>query len=160
MELFKNGKDYKTASGFWFKKNNNIIKNSNLPLMKPQEMDELPPLTYEDNELIYQRGKGFKKINYKEFLYYTGLSYNTVWSIGCPLHCVYCSNTKFIEYDKAYRRLRHSKPQTIVNEIKEQSLNIHTYLQLSFMMIVFLLYVIQNLRNFAKYGRGKSRSLF
>ena len=118
LELFKNGKDYKTASGFWFKKNNNIIKNSNLPLMKPQEMDELPPLTYEDNELIYQRGKGFKNINYKEFLYYTGLSYNTVWSIGCPLHCVYCSNTKFIEYDKAYRRLRHSKPQTIVNEIK------------------------------------------
>ena len=36
--------------------------------MKPQEMDELPPLTYEDDELIYQRGKGFKTINYNNFI--------------------------------------------------------------------------------------------
>ena len=118
FELFKNGKDYTTAPSFWFKKNNNIIKNRNLPLMKPQEMDELPPLTYDDGELIYQRGKGFKKINYNDFLNYTGLAYSAVWSIGCPLHCTFCANTIFIEYDKAYRRLRHPEPQTMINEIK------------------------------------------
>ena len=118
LELFKNEKDYTTAPSFWFKKNGSIIKNRNLPLMKPQEMDELPPLTYEDGELIYQSGKGFKTIDYNDFVNYTALSYNTVWSIGCPLHCTYCGNTKFIEYDKAYRRLRHSNPQTIINEIK------------------------------------------
>ena len=118
LEHFKNGKDYTTTPSFWFNKDGNIIKNRNLPLMKPIEMDELPPLTYEDNELIYHSGKGFKNINSNDFMNYSGLAYNTVWSIGCPLHCTFCGNTKFIEHDNNYRRLRHSKPQTIVNEIK------------------------------------------
>ena len=118
LDLYKNGKDFTTASGFWFRKDNNIIKNRNLPLMKSQEMDELPPLTYQDGEVVYRRSKGFKKVSSSDFLDYTGLQYGTVWSIGCPLHCTYCGNTKFIEYDNAYRRIRHSSPQTIVNEIK------------------------------------------
>ena len=29
--------------------------------MAPKEMDELPPLLYEDGEMIYHQGKGFKK---------------------------------------------------------------------------------------------------
>jgi radical SAM superfamily enzyme YgiQ (UPF0313 family) len=32
--------------------------------------------------------------------------------------CTYCGNSKFIEYDKGYRRVRHSSPRTIVDEIK------------------------------------------
>jgi len=118
LDLYKNGKDFTTAPSFWFRKDSNIIKNQNLPLMKPGEMDELPPLMYEDGELIYNRGKDFEVINYNDFLKYTGLAYNTVWSIGCPLMCTYCGNSKFIEYDKGYRRLRHSSPRTIINEIK------------------------------------------
>nr|WP_300421211.1 radical SAM protein [uncultured Pseudoalteromonas sp.] len=81
-------------------------------------MDELPPLTYEDGETVYQRGKGFIPLNYNSIINYVGLSYGTIWSIGCPLHCTYCGNTKFIEYDSGYRRLRHSSPRTIVDEIK------------------------------------------
>ena len=127
LELFKNGKDYTTAPSFWFRKDNNIIKNRNLPLMTPKEMDQLPPLLYEDVELIYYRSKGFKKINSNDFINFTGLSYNTVWSIGCPLHCTYCGNTKFIEYDNAYRRLRHSSPRTIIEEIKRTKSK-HPYL--------------------------------
>jgi len=116
--LFKNNKDYTTAPSFWFKKDNKIIKNRNLPLMTPKQMDELPPLTYEDGEVVYQHNKGFVPLNYNSIINYVGLSYGTVWSIGCPLHCTYCGNTKFIEYDSAYRRLRHSSPRTIVDEIK------------------------------------------
>ena len=118
LELFKNGEDYTTAPSFWFNKDNKITKNRNLPLMTPKQMDELPPLTYEDGETVYQRGKGFIPLNYNSIINYVGLSYGTIWSIGCPLHCTYCGNTKFIEYDNAYRRLRHSSPRTIVDEIK------------------------------------------
>jgi len=118
LELFKSGKDYTTAPSFWFRKNNNIVKNRNLPLMKPKEMDELPPLMYQDGETIYHRNKGFKSIKINDFLNYTGLSYNTVWSIGCPLLCTYCGNSKFIEYDNGYRRIRHSSARTIIEEIK------------------------------------------
>jgi radical SAM superfamily enzyme YgiQ (UPF0313 family) len=118
LELFKSGKDYTTAPSFWFRKDNNIIKNRNLPLMKPEEMDNLPPLTYQDGEYIYHRDKGFKSIKFNDFLNYAGLSYNTVWSIGCPLMCTYCGNSKFIEYDSGYRKLRHSSARTIIEEIK------------------------------------------
>ena len=86
--------------------------------MKPIEMNELPPLTYQDGEFIYHHGKGFKKLNHNDFVKYSGLSYNTVWSIGCPLHCTFCGNTKFIEYDNAYRILRHASARTIIDEIK------------------------------------------
>ena len=118
LDLFKNGEDFTTAPSFWFNKDNKIIKNRNLALMKGDEMDALPPLTYLDTELIYHRNKGFKNINYNDFLSFSGLSYNTVWSIGCPLMCTYCGNSKFIEYDPGYRRLRYSAPRTIINEIK------------------------------------------
>ena len=64
LDLFKSGKEFKTAPSFWFRENEEIIKNRNLPLMTPRQMDNLPPLLYDDKELIYQRGDGFKKINH------------------------------------------------------------------------------------------------
>ena len=118
LELYKNGEDVTTAAGFWFNKDDKIIKNKNLPLMKAEDMDNLPPLTYQDGEYIYYRDKGFRAINSKDFMDHNGLMYGTIWSIGCPLHCTFCANTKFIEYDSAYRRLRHSSPRTVVDEIK------------------------------------------
>jgi len=118
LQLYNNGEDYTTTPSFWFRKGSNIIKNINLPLMHQKEMDELPQLIYDDGELIYHQGKDFKVIDYRDFLYYNGLAYNTIWSIGCPLKCTYCGNAKFIEYDKGYRRLRNSSPRTIIEEIK------------------------------------------
>ena len=118
LELYLKRKDFTTAPSFWFNKDNGIIKNRNLPLMTPKEMDELPPLMYEDGELIYRRGRGFIPLSASDTLDYNGLQYSTVWSIGCPLMCTYCGNSKFIEYDGGYRRIRHSSPQTIVDEIK------------------------------------------
>ena len=118
LELYLKRKDFTTAPSFWFNKDNGAIKNRNLPLMTPKEMDELPPLMYEDGELIYRRGRGFIPLSASDTLDYNGLQYSTVWSIGCPLMCTYCGNSKFIEYDDGYRRIRHSSPQTIVDEIK------------------------------------------
>ena len=57
LELFKNKKDYTNTPSFWFRKDNRVIKNTNLPLMQQNEIDELPPLLYEDGELIYHNGK-------------------------------------------------------------------------------------------------------
>ena len=118
LEQFKKGEDFTNAPSFWFNKDNKIIKNQNLPLKTGKEMDELPPLMYEDGEFIYHRERGFEPLNARNVIDYQELSYTTVWSIGCPLHCTFCANTKFIEYDKSYRRLRHSSPRTIINEVK------------------------------------------
>jgi radical SAM superfamily enzyme YgiQ (UPF0313 family) len=126
FELFRKGKDYTASPSFWFNRGNKIIKNYNLPLMTPKDMDELPPLMYQDDELVYQ-GMELKPLDSKEFIKYTGLSYHTVWSIGCPLHCTFCGNTKFIAYDNAYRRLRHSSPRTIIEEVK-RAISKHPYI--------------------------------
>tara|TARA_B110000438_G_C15771264_1_gene632006 strand:- start:8 stop:1660 length:1653 start_codon:yes stop_codon:yes gene_type:complete len=118
LQLFKSKQDYTTTPSFWFRKDNHIKKNKNLPLMKPVEMNELPPLAYQDGEFIYHHDQGFKKMNQNDFIKYLGLTYSTVWSIGCPLHCTYCGNTKFIEYDNAYRILRHASPHSLIDELK------------------------------------------
>ena len=118
LNSYENGKDFTTTPSFWFRKDDKIIKNANLPLMSPKQMDELPNLMYQDGELIYRRGKGFGKIKASDYLNYNGLQYATIWSVGCPLMCTYCGNSKFIEYDNGYRRVRHSSPQTIIDEIK------------------------------------------
>ena len=39
LELFKNGEDFTTTPSFWFRKDKKIIKNRNLPLMAPKQMD-------------------------------------------------------------------------------------------------------------------------
>jgi radical SAM superfamily enzyme YgiQ (UPF0313 family) len=48
-----------------------------------------------------------------------GVSYHTVWSIGCPYKCAYCSNSKFIDNDPNYRKVRYASVGHIISEIKE-----------------------------------------
>jgi len=119
IEQFKAGESLTDCRGFWFQTDDGIRKNMNLPLMQQPEMDDLPLLLYQDDELIFEKGIGFRPIAARDFIQYTGLSYNTVWSIGCPLMCTYCGNSKFIEYDNGYRRVRHSSPRLIIEEIKQ-----------------------------------------
>jgi len=53
-----------------------------------------------------------------DFVKMDRLAYPTIWTIGCPFKCIYCSNSKFIDYDSAYRRLRHPSIQYIITEIR------------------------------------------
>ncbi len=121
LELYEKGDDYTKTPSFWFKKDGKIIKNRNFPLMTPKEMDNLPSLMYEDGEYVFHPGKGVESIKKSDFLKYGGLTYSTIWSIGCPFHCTYCGNTKFIEHDSAYKRLRHSSARYIIDELKRVS---------------------------------------
>jgi anaerobic magnesium-protoporphyrin IX monomethyl ester cyclase len=118
LHSYSNGENFTDTPGFWFNSSKGVIKNRNLPLMTQNEMDELPLLLYQNDEFIFRPNSGFEPIKRHDFVRYTGLSYNTVWSIGCPLMCTYCGNSKFIEYDKGYRRVRHSSVETIINELK------------------------------------------
>ena len=160
LTLYKNKQDYTTAPSFWFNKDNKIIKNSNLPLMTPREMDELPPLMYEDGELIYRQGKSFIPLGTSECLDYNGLQYSTVWSIGCPLMCTYCGNSKFIEYDEGYRRIRHSSPQTIVNEINRAKSKQPHISTINFQDDSFLALPFQQLEEFAELYKEKVKTPF
>jgi anaerobic magnesium-protoporphyrin IX monomethyl ester cyclase len=118
LESFKAGQDVSKTPGFWFNTPDGIKRNMNLPLMKAEEMDQMPIPVYQDGEYILHNGVGFKPITAEDHLFFNGLAYKTVWSIGCPLRCTYCGNTKFIDYDKNYRKIRHSSPKTIIAELK------------------------------------------
>ncbi len=160
LRIFKDGKDYTTAPGFWFRTNTGIVKNANLPLIKQKEMDDLPPLIYQDGEFIYRRGEGFSPINRDDFLKYSALSYNTVWSIGCPNKCIYCSNSKFIENDGEYRRIRHSSPSTIIEEIK-RAIRKHPHIStINFHDDGFLALPFKVLEEFAKLYKAEIKVPF
>ncbi len=117
-ENFSGGRDYTKTRNFWFNKGGEVIKNGFLPLMTAAQMDSLPILHYGYDELIYKPGQGYKELDIREYINYNGLSYNTVWSIGCPFKCTYCGNTKFIENDKSYRVIRHPSVEFIISEFK------------------------------------------
>ncbi len=119
LKAFKAGEPYFDTKGFWFNTPDGVRKNTNLPLMTPEEMDRMPIPVYADGERLFQSGRGFAPIATDDFLFYNGLAYKTVWSIGCPFRCTYCGNTKFIDYDKNYRKIRHSSPAAIIAELKD-----------------------------------------
>ena len=118
LAALKQGRDYSAIKNMWFHRDGEVIKNGFRPLMTAEEMDTLPLPVYADNELIYKRGRGFVPMGTADYLHANGLSYNTVWSIGCPFHCTYCGNTKFIANDPMYKKIRHPSPRFAVAEVK------------------------------------------
>lgn len=119
LKAFAAGEPLENVPSFWVNTPDGVKKNRNLPLMTAPQMDALPLPTYQDGEFIYKRGPGFIPVTPQDFIDYSGLAYKTVWSIGCPLKCTYCGNSKFIDYDKGYRVVRHSSPAVIVAEVKK-----------------------------------------
>ena len=118
-DLLESGRDVTGVRNFWFKPKGEVIRNPFLPLMTPAEMDTLPfPQYGSKTEAIYTPGEGFVPMTRHDYLSNFSLGYQTVWSIGCPFHCSFCGNTKFIANDPSYKRVRHPGPRYIVDEIK------------------------------------------
>ncbi len=115
---YEKGEDYTLTGNFWFRVDGRIIRNGFLPLHKPEEMEKFPAPLYADRELIYKKNEGFVPLGLSEYLSFNDLVYNTVWAIGCPNRCTYCSNSKFIENDNDYRKLRYPSVDYIIAEIK------------------------------------------
>ena len=126
LDAFREGRDFTGTRNFWFRRGEEVVRNPFLPLMSGEEMSRLPALHYGQDELIYEPGRGYVELNAARYLDYNGLSYNTVWSIGCPLKCTFCGNTRFIENDASYRRIRHPGVPAILDEI-EQAVAVHPH---------------------------------
>jgi radical SAM superfamily enzyme YgiQ (UPF0313 family) len=117
---FKEGRDYTGVKNFWFNHGGEVKRNDFLPLMSSEEMEELPFALYHDHrERIYRPGDGFVELSLGDYVANDGLSYTAIWSIGCPFHCTYCGNTKFIANDVKYKRIRHPSARYMVEQIKD-----------------------------------------
>ena len=122
FDAFKEGRDFTGVKNFWFKdpaRPDEVKRNHFLPLMSAEEMEELPFPLYGEREKIYRPGHGFGEIKLGDYVANDGLSYTAIWSIGCPFHCSYCGNTKFIANDKKYKRIRHPSARYMVEQIKD-----------------------------------------
>ena len=120
-QLLREGRDPTGVKNFWFKPDGNagdVLRNHFLPLMSVAQMESLPFPQYGDGEFIYREGAGFVPMKAADYIENDGLSYTTLWSIGCPFHCTYCGNTKFISNDPKYKRIRHPSARYIIDEVK------------------------------------------
>ncbi len=117
-KTFSNKKDYLKTKSMWFKKGRNIYRNTNLPLNESKMLASFPHLYYGLDCKIYDLNKNdFREFTKYDYLNFNGLSYRTVWTIGCPFSCIYCANDAFIRYDCKYRIIRHSPVDHILEEI-------------------------------------------
>ncbi len=118
FEVFSGGRDYTATRNFWFNIDGRIIRNGFRPLMTPAEMDTLPLPTYGKDELLYQpKEQVYAPLTAKDYIHRVGLVYQTVWSVGCPFRCSYCGNSRFIDNDPRYAKLRHPSPEWVIDEI-------------------------------------------
>jgi radical SAM superfamily enzyme YgiQ (UPF0313 family) len=114
------GRDHTQVKNFWFKHGEEIKRNHFLPLMSAEEMEGLAfPIYSDPRERIYRTGRGFEPLTLGDYVANDGLSYTAIWSIGCPFHCTYCGNTKFIANDVKYKRIRHPSARYVVEQIKD-----------------------------------------
>jgi anaerobic magnesium-protoporphyrin IX monomethyl ester cyclase len=119
LDRYKEGRDFSDIRNFWFKsRDGNVKRNGFLPLMTNAELDTLPFGKYGGEEWMYRRHDGFTPVTVDDYLQNSGLGYNAIWTIGCPLHCTFCANTVFIQNDAAYKKIRHSSPAYMVAEVE------------------------------------------
>jgi radical SAM superfamily enzyme YgiQ (UPF0313 family) len=120
FDAFKDGRDHTSVKNMWVRQGEDWKRNHFLPLMSSEEMETLPFPLYNDRiERIYRPGQGFVGIELGDYVNNDGLSYTAIWSIGCPFHCTYCGNTKFIANDIKYKRIRHPSARYMVDQIKD-----------------------------------------
>jgi len=152
---FRNGNDYTGTRNFWFNIKGKVIKNNFLSLHNGEDMNNFPLPLYAEDELVYERNKGFMPLDFSKYISYNSLTYNTIWSIGCPYKCIYCSNSKFIENDGNYRKVRYPSVDYVISEIKSV-LKKHAHLStIVFHDDSFMAIPINQLREFAKKWKNE-----
>lgn len=127
LEKYKNGRDYTEVKNFWFNLDGEVIRNSHRPLMSESEMDNLPLPQLGGTEKIFRDDKGYVPLTPNIYRQYNGLGYHAIWSLGCPLHCTFCANTKFIDNHSDYTQVRHPSPAYLVDEI-ENALDVYPFI--------------------------------
>jgi radical SAM superfamily enzyme YgiQ (UPF0313 family) len=160
FDAYKEGRDYTATKNFWFRNSDGeITRNHFLPLMTQDEMEGLPFPLYREREQIYRRGRGFEKIALRDYVTNDGLSYTTLWSIGCPFHCTYCGNTKFIANDPKYKRIRHPSARYIVDQVKDAKRRFPHLSQVSFHDDSFMAIGYDQLEEFARLWHDELQRL-
>jgi anaerobic magnesium-protoporphyrin IX monomethyl ester cyclase len=104
MEALKDGRDYRSCAGFWFRDQDRILRNPRLPLI--QNLDELPFQDFEFQDHFVNDEGTLKRMDMRLMKKYYGAKLWTMFSHGCPYKCTFCSNDLLIDLDGEYRKFR------------------------------------------------------
>jgi radical SAM superfamily enzyme YgiQ (UPF0313 family) len=150
-KAFCEGGNYLKTPTMWFKKGKRTYRNLNLPLNTPKQIDSFPYLYNGFDCNIYDlKLKRFRPLTQSDCLNFNGLSYKTIWTLGCPFSCIYCANDAFIKYDQKYRIVRYPSIDHILSEI-ESAIKINPFIStIIFEDDNFITIPTSVIRNFAK----------
>lgn len=153
---FKNGDDYTTVPGMWFNTPEGVLKNSGLPLNNAEDMDAFPHLYNGLDCKIYDLKKRvFRPATKFDYVTFNGLTYRTVWSIGCPFRCTFCANDAFIALDKKYIKVRFPSVEYLIEEI-EEAIALHPYIStVAFYDDNFIALPLEIIREFSEVYRER-----
>lgn len=120
LDRVKRGEPLTGLANTWTREGDRIVKNPRKPVMTSGEMEQMPFMDYAlDGQLVFSYAQGeLAPLTEKILLRHVGTTYNTIWSVGCPYRCAFCSQTRFIELDRAYADYRGPSPDYIIAEIK------------------------------------------
>ena len=125
-ETLKDGRDPTSIRNLWMRVNGKVVKNNIRPLLTNAEMEKLPPMDYgvENNYIL--DGEQLVPLTISHYLTYCGTTYNTIYTIGCPFSCTYCSNNVLAQLDSDYRHIRLPSIKHLVNELSQvKNKNLH-----------------------------------
>ena len=148
---FLSGKEYETTAGMWFNAKQGIVKNPYPEIASSERMDSYPHMYYGLDCKIYDFSlKAFRDFHKKDYLAYNGLSYRTVFSIGCPFACVYCANNAFLHIDKKFGLIRHPSVDKMLWEI-EHAMKLYPFISnIIFYDDLFIALPLECIRDFCQ----------
>jgi anaerobic magnesium-protoporphyrin IX monomethyl ester cyclase len=115
-ELERGGRP-RSISGFWFRNDGVIERNPPRKLMTADRLGSMPFQDYSEGVRCADHS-GTREIDPRTYLEVQGTKYTTMWAIGCPFRCSYCGNTRFLEMDPSYGRVRYPPVAFIIEEIE------------------------------------------
>jgi len=117
---FAAGDDFHGTRSMWFRDGDVIKRNTNAPLNSTADLETFPhPFNDFSCQIYDPRYQGFRQYTPQDYVQYNGLSYKTIWTLGCPFSCSYCANDAFIAIDKCYRKIRYPSVDHLIKELEE-----------------------------------------
>jgi len=120
LDRVRQGRSLKGLANTWVREGGEIVRNPRVPIMTPAEMERMPVMEYGvAGQHLFSYAQGtLMPLSRQDLIRHVGTTYNTIWSVGCPYRCAFCSQSRFIELDRAYADYRGPSVAYLIAEIK------------------------------------------
>lgn len=154
LEKIEAKEDISDCPGFWVREKRTIKKNPLLSLMDNAELSLMPFQDY-GFDIYHVTDKALELMSKDIYISQQGSKYSSIWVLGCPFRCSYCSNRKFIANHNGNAKLRHPTVEYLINELLEV-LKCHDYVKnIELIDDNFLMLDLESIRHFGYLYKDK-----